>query len=80
MVDFEEFLYKIKSEDYYDNQIVHVQHVSKKEARYANLKKPLNKRLELWLKNNHITFWQHQAEAINSICIQKYKNWKNDIC
>ena len=67
MVDFEEFLNKIKLEDYYNNQIIHVQHVPKKEARHANLNKPLNKRLEIWLKNNEIKFWQHQAEAINSI-------------
>ncbi|MFX1273496.1 MAG: DEAD/DEAH box helicase [Promethearchaeota archaeon] len=67
MVDFEDFLNYIKSEDYYNNQISHVQHIPKRDARYGELNKPLNKRLQLWLKNNDIKFWQHQAEAINSI-------------
>ncbi|MFX1297189.1 MAG: DEAD/DEAH box helicase [Promethearchaeota archaeon] len=67
MVDFEDFLNYIKSQEYYDNQIFHVQHIPRKSAVYGTLNKPLNRRLELWLKNNDINFWQHQADAINSI-------------
>ncbi len=67
MVDFEKFLNSITLEGYYDKQISHVQHLPKRNARYGELKTPLNKRLHLWLRNNDIQFWKHQAEAINSI-------------
>ncbi|MFX0043619.1 MAG: DEAD/DEAH box helicase, partial [Candidatus Hodarchaeota archaeon] len=67
MVDFEDFLSFIKSEDYYSDQIYHIEHIPELKARFDDLDKPLKKRLERWLTSNNIRLWGHQAEAINAI-------------
>ena len=67
MVEFEELLNYIKSQDYYDNQISYIQHIPAKKALFGQLRKPLKKRLQRWLDINNIELWGHQAEAINSI-------------
>jgi len=67
MVDFEEFLRYLKSQEYYSNQIYHIEHIPKKEAQYGVLEEPLRKRLQRWLDNNNINLWRHQTDAINSI-------------
>jgi len=67
MVDFEDFLKFIKSQDFYCGQISHIEHIPELRARFEDLDKPLRKRLEQWLNNNNIKLWRHQADAINSI-------------
>ncbi|MFW9783101.1 MAG: DEAD/DEAH box helicase, partial [Candidatus Heimdallarchaeota archaeon] len=67
MVDFEEFLHFLKSQDFYIDQIRHIEHRPKREAQYGTLEKPLRKRLQLWLESNNLMLWRHQASAINSI-------------
>ncbi|TXT65062.1 MAG: putative ATP-dependent helicase Lhr [Promethearchaeota archaeon] len=67
MVDFDEFVKTIKSENYYDEQIAYVQHIPKKEPKFGNLDKPLKSRLQKWLVHNNIDIWAHQAKAINAI-------------
>ena len=67
MVDFEDFLNYLKSQDYYCGQISHIEHLPELKPRFENLDKPLRKRLERWLDNKDIRLWRHQAEAVNSI-------------
>ncbi|MFW9939255.1 MAG: DEAD/DEAH box helicase, partial [Candidatus Thorarchaeota archaeon] len=67
MVDFEDFLNYIKSQEFYCDQIYHIEHIPELKARYDDLDKPLKKRLQQWLTNNNIRLWRHQAEAINAI-------------
>ncbi len=67
MVDVEEFLNYIKSQDYYDNQISYVQHIPEKKAQFGKLSEPLRNRLQRWLDLNDIKLWGHQAKAISSI-------------
>ena len=67
MVDFEDFLRFIKSQDYYSSQIVHIETIPELKAQFDKLNKPLKKRLQLWLDGNNIQLWRHQAEAINNI-------------
>ncbi|MBY9010532.1 MAG: DEAD/DEAH box helicase [Candidatus Lokiarchaeota archaeon] len=67
MVDFEDFLSYLKSQDFYCGQISHIEHLPELKPRFENLDKPLRKRLERWLSNKDIRLWRHQAEAINSI-------------
>ena len=67
MVDFEDFLKFIKSQDFYVGQIFHIEHIPELKARFEALDKPLRKRLERWLNNKGIKLWRHQAEAINSV-------------
>ncbi|MFX0005822.1 MAG: DEAD/DEAH box helicase [Candidatus Hermodarchaeota archaeon] len=67
MLDFEEFLYFIKSQDYYKNQIHHIEYIPAEIAKFGDLEKPLKKRLQQWLDNYNIKPWKHQAEAINLI-------------
>ncbi len=72
MVEFEDFLRYIKSQDYYSNQIYHIEHIPQKKAQYGELEEPLRKRLQRWLDNNHLNLWRHQTDAIN--LIRKEKN------
>jgi len=74
MIDFEDFLKFIKSQDYYTGQIAHIETFPELRARYNDLEKPLRKRLQRWLNNNNIKLWRHQAEAINNI-----RNGKNTV-
>ncbi|MFX1325471.1 MAG: DEAD/DEAH box helicase, partial [Promethearchaeota archaeon] len=67
MVDFEEFLHFLKSRDFYTDQIHHIENISRREAQYGTLEKPLRKRIQRWLESNNIMLWRHQADAINSI-------------
>jgi DEAD/DEAH box helicase domain-containing protein len=67
MVDFEDFLNYIKSQEYYNGQITHIEHIPELKARFDELEKPLRKRLQRWLNNSNIKLWKHQAEAINQI-------------
>ena len=67
MVDFEEFLRYLKAQDYYSNQIYHIEHIPQKEAQYGVLEEPLRRRLQRWLDDNNINLWRHQTDAINSI-------------
>ena len=67
MVNFEDFLNYLKSQDYYCGQISHIEHLPELKPRFENLDKPLRRRLERWLDNKNIRLWRHQAEAINSI-------------
>ncbi len=61
MIDFEDFLRFIKSQDYYAGQISHIESIPELKARYDKLDKPLRKRLQRWLDNNNIRLWRHQA-------------------
>jgi DEAD/DEAH box helicase domain-containing protein len=67
MVDFDEFVKTIKSENFYDEQISYVQHIPKKEPKFGTLDRPLKSRLQKWLDHNNIDIWAHQAKAINVI-------------
>ena len=67
MVQFEEFLNFIKTQDYYRDQISHIEHIPIQEASFGELKKSIRKRLQRWLDANDIKLWNHQAEAINHI-------------
>ena len=74
MVNFEEYLKFIKSQDFYHDQIFHIEHIPKHEAQFSDLEKPLSKRLQQWLNTNNIKLWRHQADAINLI-----RNGKNTV-
>ncbi|MFX1390737.1 MAG: DEAD/DEAH box helicase [Promethearchaeota archaeon] len=67
MLDFDDFLTYLKSQDYYNGQIVHIETISETKAQFDELNNPLKKRLQLWLDNNNIRLWKHQAIAINYI-------------
>jgi len=67
MVEFEEFLSYVKTQDYYSDQISYIQHIPARKAQFGELNKSVRKRLQRWLDNNGIKIWNHQAEAINSI-------------
>ncbi|MFX1489469.1 MAG: DEAD/DEAH box helicase [Promethearchaeota archaeon] len=67
MVDFKEFLDFLKSQDYYQDQIYHIEHLPQKKAQYAELEEPLKKRLQHWLDLKKMKLWRHQADAINLI-------------
>ena len=67
MLDFDDFISYLQSQEYYSGQITHIEHLPELNARYDNLEKPLRKRLQRWLDHNNIKLWRHQAEAINAI-------------
>ncbi|MFX1279339.1 MAG: DEAD/DEAH box helicase, partial [Promethearchaeota archaeon] len=74
MFDFEEFLRFLKAQNYYQNQIYHIEHIPKREAQFGDTEKPFQKRLQRWLEGNNIKLWRHQADAINLI-----RNNKNTV-
>ncbi|MBD3255216.1 MAG: DEAD/DEAH box helicase [Candidatus Lokiarchaeota archaeon] len=67
MVDFEDFLKYLKTQDYYVNQIAHIEHIPANKAEYGTLNRPLNLRLNHWIKQRKVKLWVHQAKAINYI-------------
>ncbi len=71
MIVFDEFLSYLKNQEFYDNQIVHIETIPKRSATYGELKRPLHQKIIDWLVNKNIKLWEHQADAINSILSQK---------
>jgi DEAD/DEAH box helicase domain-containing protein len=67
MIEFEDFLSFIKTQDYYNGQIVHIETIPESKAQFNEIQKPIRKRLQRWLETNNIKLWQHQAEAIDLI-------------
>jgi DEAD/DEAH box helicase domain-containing protein len=67
MINFEEFLNFIKSQNYYNGQISHIHQIPAKAAEFGKLKSHLKKRLIKWLRDNSIELWAHQVEAIDNI-------------
>ncbi|MFX0104460.1 MAG: DEAD/DEAH box helicase [Candidatus Hodarchaeota archaeon] len=67
MVDFEDFLKYIRSQDFYCGQIAHIETIPEFKPQFDDLKKPLQKKIQQWLDTNHIKLWSHQTEAINKI-------------
>ncbi|TXT55048.1 MAG: putative ATP-dependent helicase Lhr [Promethearchaeota archaeon] len=67
MLDFEDFLKYIRSQNFYDDQISYIQYIPEKKAEFGKLNKPLHKRLEFLLKKRETQLWAHQAKSINFI-------------
>jgi DEAD/DEAH box helicase domain-containing protein len=67
MVDFEDFLKYIRSQDYYHDQITHIETIPELKAQFDELEKPIQKRLQRWLDDHNFKLWRHQVEAINEI-------------
>ena len=74
MVDIEEFIRFLKSQNFYQDQIYHIEHIPEQKPQYGDLELPLRKRLQRWLEENDLKLWGHQAEAINLI-----RNKKNTV-
>lgn len=63
-----QFLTALRSEKHYAHQIVHLEHLAPRPAKYARLDKPLPPPLAHALKQIGIEkFFVHQAQAINAI-------------
>ncbi len=63
----ERFLEKIRRQSWYRQQIAHVERIPGREARYADLDRPLHPRVAAALRRVGITrFYTHQAQAINA--------------
>ena len=67
MIVFDEFLSYLKKQDFYNNQIAHIESIPKREAQFSDLKQPIHKKIIELLKIKDIKLWKHQAEAIESI-------------
>ncbi|MFC2038713.1 DEAD/DEAH box helicase [Chloroflexota bacterium] len=65
-MDTTAFLNYLQSLEYYDNQIVHVEHIKPRRANKAELEEPLSAGLRERLEKYGISsLYTHQAEAIN---------------
>lgn len=67
MLDINEFLGYVKSQKFYDKQIVHIEDIPPRHAEFGALDIPVNNYLLDWLINKKIRLWKHQSEAINNI-------------
>ena len=65
-MDTSAFLSYLISQPAYYGQIAHIEHIRPRDARFAELEKPLFPALEECLKNhNFLPLYSHQAEAVN---------------
>lgn len=63
-----QFLTTLRSEKHYANQVIHLEHLAPRPAKYAALAQPLHPALANTLKQNGIDkFFSHQAHAINAV-------------
>ena len=62
----EDFITSIRQMQSYKKQIVHVEKIPAKDAIFGELNKPLPKNIQKCLLDRKITFYSHQAEAINN--------------
>ena len=61
------FLEKLRRQRWYKGQIVHVERIPGRKARYGTLDRPLHPQVERALRHMGITrFYTHQAQAINA--------------
>jgi len=61
----DDFIKSIRRMSSYKKQIVHIQKIPPQQALFAELEKPLPQNIQTCLENRKITFYSHQAEAIN---------------
>jgi DEAD/DEAH box helicase domain-containing protein len=62
-----EFLAYLRQQPFYQGQIVHVEHLPARKARYGNLRVPLAPPIHYGLQRIGLErLWSHQAEAINA--------------
>lgn len=67
-----EFLNSLKKKPYYRNQLVHVERIPARRARYGTLNQNLHPTLIAALKaTGRKRFFSHQSEAINAVIAQK---------
>ena len=66
------FIADIKRMQSYKKQIVHIQKIAAQEATLGELEQPLPENIQNCLLNRNISFYSHQAEAINNV--RKGKN------
>jgi len=61
----EDFIKNIKQMQFYKKQIVHIQKIAAQKASFGELDKPLPQNIQNCLFSREISFYSHQAEAIN---------------
>jgi DEAD/DEAH box helicase domain-containing protein len=61
------FIKNIKQTRSYKKQIVHIQHIAAQKAVFGELEIPLPENIQSCLLNRKISFYSHQAEAINKV-------------
>jgi len=67
MLNVEAFLGYVKSQKYYENQIVYIEEIPSKPPEYGVLDIPVHNSLMKWLIDKKYKLWSHQAKAINNI-------------
>ena len=61
------FIKNIKQMQSYKKQIVYIQEIAAQNASFGELEKPLPENIQRCLLNRKISFYSHQAEAINKV-------------
>ena len=67
MLTIDDFLGYVKSQKFYNKQIVHIEEFPPKPAEFGGLDIPLHDSLMNWIIKKKFRLWSHQAEAINHI-------------
>ncbi|MHA1728616.1 MAG: DEAD/DEAH box helicase [Promethearchaeota archaeon] len=62
-----EILQTLQKQEFYENQILHIEKIEKKRPEYGELKHKLNDKIVDWLDFNDFQLYSHQTEAINSV-------------
>src|SRR4030042_912418 len=66
MMDTSVFVHALLAQPDYRSQIVHIEHIPRRQARYGELEQPLEESLRHYLEEHKLLpLYTHQAEAIN---------------
>lgn len=65
--ELEEIINRIKNENWYHDQMVHIEVIPEQLPKFGNLDFELNSRIREYLKKNNIKLYSHQAAAVNAL-------------
>jgi DEAD/DEAH box helicase domain-containing protein len=60
-------LHNITNENFYENQIIHIEKIPKSPPIFGKLRHTLHPKIEEWLKFHKFDLYSHQSEAINNV-------------
>ena len=74
MKNIEHIVNGLKQQNFYENQIIHIEKIKKKAPVLGKIEHSISKKITGYLKSNNFQLYSHQAQAINSVL-----NGKNTI-
>jgi DEAD/DEAH box helicase domain-containing protein len=67
MKNIEQIINGLKSQDFFEDQIIHIEKIEKKAPELGKLTHKISPKIHRYLRNNNFQLYSHQAQAINSV-------------